>query len=237
MIEKLKLLIEKNRFLADIVRYIYRKTILRYRHYKQNKLFKENAKEILMQLNKAFKELNIPYWLVYGTLLGVYRDGKFIDHDLDIDLGLFLDDYNEEIAEVLSKYGFKLKKQFLIDNGEYGREETYFYKGIGIDLFYFIKKENCFKVHDFKNEDGKSWAKTIQDNGGLIVRERTFEKFDITYIDFLDSKYPIPNNTHKHLASVYGEDFMIPNPSWSPYNKPKNIEVLDNKIGVVKTYE
>jgi len=237
MIEKLKLLIEKNRFLADIIRYIYRKTILRYKKYKLNKNFKKHSKFVLGQLNKVFEELNISYWLVYGTLLGVYRDGKFIEHDDDIDVGLFLDDYSKDIRVVLQKYGFRLVREILIDNGEYGREETYNLEGIDIDLFYFSKKENCFKVHDFKNEDDKSWAKTIQDKGGLIVRERTFKKFDIIYINFLDSKYPIPNNTHKHLASVYGEDFMIPNPSWSPYNQPKNIKVLDDKIGMVVDYD
>jgi len=237
MIEKLKLLIERNIFLADITRYIYRKTILRYKKYKLNKNFNKHSKFVLEQFNKALTELNIPYWLVYGTLLGLYRNGKFIEHDDDIDVGLFLNYYSKDIRVVLNKYGFRLVREILIDNGEYGREDTYNLQGIDIDLFYFNKREEYFKVHDFKNEDNKSWSKTIQDKGGLIVRERTFEQFDITYIDFLDSKYPIPNNTHKHLASVYGEDFLTPIQLWDPYNKPKNIEILDNKIGVVKTYE
>jgi phosphorylcholine metabolism protein LicD len=237
MIKKIKLLIEKNQRLANIMRYIYRQTIFKYKQYKNNRNFRQNATYVMEHLNKVFNELGVKYWLVYGTLLGVYRDGKFIEHDDDIDIGLFLDDYSENIKKVMNKYGFKLKREILIDNGDYGREETYELKGIDIDLFYFIKKEDYFLAHDFKNEDGKSWAKTIQDNGGLIVRERRFTPFSLKEIEFLNKKFYIPYPTKEHLASVYGDDFMIPNPSWNPYNEPKNIKILKNKIGKVISYE
>jgi phosphorylcholine metabolism protein LicD len=238
MVERFKLLIERNKFIANILRKIYRNTILKYLHYKQNKNFNKNAKYVMHKIDEVFKELGIQYWLEYGTLLGAYREGAFIRHDLDIDLGLFLDDYSEEIDKVFKKHGFKLKRTILVDDGKYGREDTYKLLNISIDLFYFTKYNNTkMYVHDFKNEDGKSWTKTIRDNGGLIVRERYFENYGFTTIRFLDSYFPVPANTDKHLASVYGKDFMTPNPKWNPYHKPKNVKILKDKIGKVISYD
>jgi len=68
----------------------------------------------LKTLENYFKnELNVPLYLMYGTLLGVVRDGDYLPHDVDVDLGYLsscsdLDDvYTERIAirNKLNTYG------------------------------------------------------------------------------------------------------------------------------------
>jgi len=235
--KQLILFIEKSKFIASILRFIYRNTILKYKLYKQNKNFLKYSKETLLKANKAFEELGIQYWLEFGTLLGAIRDKDFIKHDLDIDLGLFLEDYSDEIKIVLESYGFKKIRDISIDDGNYGFEESYMYKNTIVDLFYFTKNKNIMYSHDFKNEESKSWHKTIVDNGGLIVREMIFPFNGFEEIDFLNIKYPVPKEAHKHLKSFYGENYMIKDRSWNPFTMATNVKTLNDKIGVVKNYE
>ncbi len=234
---KLKFLIEKNQTIANIFRFVYRQTVLKYRHRKQRKLLHSVGKTAMQKLNEAFEELKIPYWLTYGTLLGAYRDKGFISHDLDIDLGLFLSDYSNLIDIKLSEKGFIRERKITIDNGDYGLEETYNYKGIGIDLFYFTQRGNEVYSHGFINEEGTSWEKTVAKYGGYLVRELSFPwEGNIERIDFLGAKYPIPPCIEKHLASFYGDNFMIKNAKWDN-RVATNVIYLKDKIGVPKYYE
>ena len=132
----------KTPFIANILKKIKQKTINKYKAKKQQKQLKLYGKEALKKIDLAFKELNKTYFLVYGTLLGAYRDKDFISHDVDIDIGAFCHEYDSDIEKVLLKYGFKKKHEFLVDNGEFAREETYIYKDIHIDIFYFKLKKN-----------------------------------------------------------------------------------------------
>ena len=54
-------------------------------------------KEIIDVLNKH----NVRTWIDQGTLLGCYRDGKFIDHDLDIDFAMLMNDIPQLFSALL----------------------------------------------------------------------------------------------------------------------------------------
>lgn len=239
MTKKLKLLLEKNKYVKQVVLFIYSKTYGKYKKYIENKTFLLNAKEVLMEADAVFKELNINYWLDFGTLLGAIREGTFIKHDFDLDLGMYLYDHSVEIEKCFKKHGFKKIKDFTIDNGKYGREETYEYLGVQIDLFFYTqktKKEAYY--HDFMPLSGMSRDKTILELGGLRPREITLALEEIKYIDFLGKKYPIPSPAKNHLRDRYGEDFMVENKSWSlGKEQNKNIKILTNKIGIRYIYE
>ena len=66
----------------------------------------------LEKFNSIMDEANVKYWVDFGTLLGIYRDGKFIEHDFDIDLGMYAKDYNKDIEALLVKNGFKKIREF-----------------------------------------------------------------------------------------------------------------------------
>jgi phosphorylcholine metabolism protein LicD len=191
-----------------------------------------------LQLDKALKEINIFYWLEYGTLLGVVRDNKFIKHDSDIDIGLFLSDYSSLIDKTMIAHGFIKIRSFYIDDGKYGIEETYSYLGVDIDFFYFSNNSNGkFYSHAFKNIDGKTWAETIDQLGGMIAVEFIFPYYGFKKIDFLGKSFNIPKYPNEHLKTHYGNDFMNPKPQWNAYNDSKNMTILSSKVGVIKKYE
>ena len=47
----------------------------------------------------VLQELGEPFWLDFGTLLGYYRGGDIIPHDIDIDVGMMESSY-EKICEM-----------------------------------------------------------------------------------------------------------------------------------------
>jgi hypothetical protein len=237
MIKKLKYYVEKNKLLSSMVKYIYHRTISKNSDYKKNKRFLKNATEIMHKIDDIFNELDIHYWLEYGTLLGVIRDNSFIKHDYDVDLGLFLEDYSKDIEKVFNKHGFKKVRKFSIDKGEYGLEESYVFNDVAVDLFYFTRKDNQMYSHGFKNEEGKSWVQTVKDNGGLIVREIYFPYSGFKKQEFLGREYSVPYDSDAHLKAFYGEEYKEPNPNWDPYTMAENVITLNNKLGDYIVYE
>ena len=140
------------------------------------------------------------------------------------------------IAALLETVGFIKTRRISIDNGRYGLEETYSYKGLNVDFFYFTKSEKEMYCHVFANEYGKSWNETINEKGGLIVYEHTFPYNGFHEIDFLGQNVLVPNNVHEHLSAQYGEDYMVKNKKWNPYVMAPNKEILHDKIGKEKIY-
>ena len=98
----------------------------------------------LEKFNSIMDEANIKYWVDFGTLLGIYRDGKFIDHDFDIDLGMYAKDYNKDIEALLVKNGFKKIREFYA----FGKlsEQTWNWNGVLVDLFLYNEEENGGRI-------------------------------------------------------------------------------------------
>lgn len=223
--------IKKNKYILKIAKFIYSNTILKYKNNKRNNNLLKHGREILIDFDKACKEANATYWLEFGTLLGAIRERNFIAHDLDIDVGMYLMDYDSKHAQIFKKHGFKKKKSYLIEDGVYGREETYSKNGVDIDIFYFTKTDDYMYCHAFSNKDGLSWAETVEQLGGLIVREFKFPIMNIATIEFLAHEFPVPNNFHEHLEANYG-NYMVKDTGYS-FTKAQNQKVLDSRIGIL----
>ena len=62
---------------------------------KQTK-FKRTLEDMADILNRH----NIEYFLFCGTALGCHREGQFIEHDHDIDLGVFKKNVNKDLYRI-----------------------------------------------------------------------------------------------------------------------------------------
>ena len=73
---------------------------------KIDKLKRESLKEILF----LFKKYELPYWLDYGTLLGIYRDNSLLPWDSDIDISIFQSDFNAKsnLWKEISSRGYNI---------------------------------------------------------------------------------------------------------------------------------
>lgn len=84
---------------------------------------KEEADKILKEWDNICKELNIEHYLLYGTCLGIVRDGGYIKGDNDIDVGVRCpEDTFLKLIERLSKSGFTTKKADFFNKHFYKKE-------------------------------------------------------------------------------------------------------------------
>jgi len=231
MINFIQNITKKNKHLDQFARFIGLYTYTKYKNYKRNKVLLNYGREVLVDFDKACQEGDKEYWLEFGTLLGAIREQNFISNDLDIDVGMYLEDYDSTHEQVLNKYGFIKSRYILIDDGRYGMEETYSKHGVDIDIFYFIRNKKNMYCHVFSNQNGLSYLATLEQYGGLIVREFSFPNMQTKKIGFLGSQFSIPNNYHEHLEANYG-NYMIKDKNFS-YKKTKNQTIKMGKIGKV----
>lgn len=163
--------------------------------------------ELLKTLSRIFNSDNIGYWIDQGTLLGSYRNGKFIARDSDVDLAIANKEHFKRLPELLndqlpSEYewykkqregtnGFcvELKDGGVCEGSFLGRE--YSWKSVGCDIgFYreekdhYVQEYNLFSVDTF-----------------LIPKETLFP---LGAIEFEGNSYPCPNKVKDYLEIEYG---------------------------------
>lgn len=151
-----------------------------------------NAKTIasdLLACKKAFDNVKIPWVITDGIVLGYARNKKIMDWDTDLDVGVFTEINNiqwKAIYDSFLKEGFRIKKgksDFIC-----GKRLTPF------NLWFFHKKGNFYEAFP-KSTPGKKFV------------EKTVWYDKPQMVDFLGSKFPMPNNINNYLDNHYGEDW------------------------------
>ncbi len=206
------------------------------KHCKYKYRFSSYGKKTLISAIEALNSAKVTFWIDFGTLLGFYRDNGFIKGDRDIDLSMFLDDYDENTKEKMSKYGFKLLKTYLVKDGEkiYGMEQTYRFKKIHLDIFYYSKhNEKLYKTHTFIGFNNMSMTKSMKFYKGVRVIEQYLPISSFKEVEYFGHSVLAPADIPLHLEYHYGKDFMTPR-SWDYTNTIKdniNAIFLEEKLG------
>lgn len=201
------------------------------------KVFKKNGFEALASFDKILTEHGYKYTLAFGTLLGAVRENNFIPYDDDIDVAMWYDDFTPTIIDCLAAGGIKLKHSFSVSDGKLGKEDSFDYKGVQIDVFYFYRDENnVVYCCDFVNQpDCATRSSSVKKHGGLLPRKLFMPLGnDISRIQFKGIEVSIPSNYKEILSFRYGEDYMTPKPGWKP--KTEYIKEVPEWLGVYKEY-
>jgi len=105
-------------------------------HYREKA--RAELRQFYLRLNAYLQELEVDYWLAYGTLLGYFRDRDLILGDSDIDFGLRVEDYQR-----LLDYRHRLPPGFtLVDTShKHGGPKLYIRCGLFAADLYFYQSE------------------------------------------------------------------------------------------------
>jgi len=157
------------------------------------------ARKTLIELAELFEEKKINYFINFGVLLGLIRDGDILPWDDDIDLAVYEEDKNV-LIEVL-------KEHFLIVNRTSSiKWNCFLYEAnkkypINLYLIFNNCSINNFPIGiDFLALDFKTF---INRNGNMKYPRKFFE--DINYINFKEKKIRVPNNPEEYLKLLYGD--------------------------------
>lgn len=138
----------------------------------------------------VLQELEEPFWLDFGTLLGYYRGGDIIPHDIDIDVGMMESSY-EKITEMKDRMppGLSLHDSSANHNGP----KVYFsYKGFDFDVFFYKQHGDHFKCY----LEGAPFNET------QLIHEKLI--FPLKEASFKGKTVQVPKDTEGYLQQMYG---------------------------------
>lgn len=173
-------------------------------------------KEIALKNIKLFQKIVPRSCAVYGTCLGLLREGGIINHDLDTDMGIMINDFDYKIVNDLIKNGFMLRKVFGMPSC--GMEMAFFKDGVKTDLMIFYKL------------DGRIFN-CLWDNGGKKLSDMIVHSYDKSLFNLYEETDGVRHLTRKYIEHVYGPEWRTPTSPWNWRTDHKCIDQnLKNKI-------
>lgn len=155
----------------------------------------------------------ITFFLISGTLLGCIREDKLLEHDKDIDIGVWENHTVHELANIIY-------------------DSTYFHvlpiyspdilvirhvNGVTIDIFIHYRE-----IGDYWHAGGKSkWHNS---------------PFELTNYPFLNDYYLIPSNYDLYLTENYG-DWRTPKVKFDSVLDTPNMEIASQSEFVIYLYK
>lgn len=138
----------------------------------------------------VLENLSIKYSVVFGTLLGIYRDGELIEHDTDSDLAVWVEDENKMIKLVKDLEG----EQLMLTRFD-GKILSFTRGGDYIDLYLYRAKENSSNVLHGIPCYGTLTTKDF-DNSNTV----TFHNRNLTCV----------HDPEEYFQKLYGSDWKTP---------------------------
>ncbi|MDO5557640.1 MAG: hypothetical protein Q4G05_05325 [Clostridia bacterium] len=173
---------------------------------KVNEIFNEKCVGVTKKIYKVFESNKINYFYDFGNLLGIIREGHFLKHDSDIDLGIILNGGKtlKEIVSILKENNFELVSYFEYRNKI--RECNFLCDGITVDLFFYEEKDGF--LHSFAYQIMPKVKYTEKNQKSVILRKMDeIEKFEYRNVEGVELR--IPSNYEKILVQKYGEGWKI----------------------------
>jgi lipopolysaccharide cholinephosphotransferase len=103
----------------------------------------------------SLEDAGIPYWIDSGTLLGLYRDGKLIASDNDVDIGVYIrpEDEVQLLLETLGQLGHQLIKTRA--SGKVFRVKTKKIQKMKVDLALFRLEDEVLRCPSVRGRSFK----------------------------------------------------------------------------------
>ena len=192
---------------------------------------KEQGKSAIKVVELALTELGIKHFVYFGNLLGIIRDGRFMEYDDDLDYGIIIEkDFSwDNLEKDLTRYNLRKIRQFSFDG--FITEQTYAFADVTIDIFgcYFV--ESSMNSYLYFRKEGYIYNSKYDYHVGRfdytkVIGTHKIVKDGITYT--------VPVNAEELLESIYSESWRIPDKNWD-HTKGRNFHEL-NTIGCLEYF-
>lgn len=171
---------------------------------KKCKRVRRYGRELLETFDVIAKSHNINYSLIYGTLLGAYRDKGFIKHDDDIDIAVDINTISFEFINDMCNNGFEVLHIF-VSNMKDCVHFAFKKFDVKFDLYSYniIEQQVLLSAPYLDNE---LYCKTKKQE---IDRVR-FNFHGFCKDNSLGNSISMFSNADEILQTLYGTNFMIP---------------------------
>jgi phosphorylcholine metabolism protein LicD len=137
-----------------------------------------------------------------GTCLGYFRENKFLDHDYDIDIGIFKEDYTPAIINKMAEKGLKLYRT--LGSLETGLELSFRLNGTKIG-----KKAKIDIFLHYRYDDKIFWTSYMAPQFKKKIKYQV-SNFVLKSVNFMDVIVNVPYPTVKYIREHYGQNWYIP---------------------------
>lgn len=183
----------------------------------QARRMRNSGLEMLHEADIVLSQLGLKPFLTYGALLGAYREHGFISYDPDIDLGILAEDIPDNLHQKMAEAGFVLYKQGVLADRKTVFEETYIYKKLHLDIFYYFRDgDDLYSIIARKHET-KEWKEANATDGFPCDRSYV-PASDFERREFLGLQIYMPVKTDEWLRAIYSDSYMTPIKNWEAKN-------------------
>lgn len=175
-------------------------------------------------VQELLREYDICSFADFGTMLGIIREGRLLAHDLDVDIGVILNEPFDihRVRVAMERNGFTLWRQYI--NGEQVVEESYKLNGLKVDFNYYQISDNCSKTWLFYKKPEYKY----QANNQRHIVEMTYSPIrEMQTVNIDGHQIVIPLNAEQLLEEKYGASWKTPDKGWIYWQSPAAIPLED----------
>ena len=178
---------------------------------KVSKVSISDIRSAVIEAKEILNKIKVRHWITDGTLLGYFREGDIIGHDIDADLGCLIEDYTDEIIPNFLKNGWSLVS--VHGEKKCGLELSFSKTNARVDIFFFYKEEGRL-WHGAWAYDGTK--------GNFNLIKYIYDDFDLKCVNFLGTEFMAPADTLKYVTTKYGSSWDKPQKKWDWAFDPEN---------------
>ncbi len=155
------------------------------------------GEDMLLLVAKCFETYKVPFFLIFGTALGIYRDKQLITHDYDIDCGVPAD-----YVIHFKKVCLELEKQgFFIEEITHDKIKMCYPKcRYDLDIWFITRTFN--PIYYLLS---KKWI-----CGDAHLKNSFFAKEHRQTVSLKNNSFMVPYQIEDYLAELYGYDWRTP---------------------------
>lgn len=177
---------------------------------KEKNQFLKNGLKTIEKTCMILDDTKIKYFVALGTLLGLYRDGKLLKNDMDIDIFVYAN--NEDKKELIRKAFAqnKVKRVFTFDVKGIGCvQDSFIYRNVKIDATYIFEDNESDMYYLLY---GDQCEQTLLFSYSKV--NETIKK------EMAGIKVTVPMDTEVFLRETYGEGWRKPDSDYKFWENP-----------------